>query len=104
MAIAIVATAGVALQRLVAASVATIARDESRTRAAFAARSLLANAALAPPEPGVTSGRTADGLTFERDVRRTGHARLREVRVRIRDDTTGGHGVELVEVILVPSE
>lgn len=99
IAIAVLATGVVALQRLVARSAATVAADGETTRALLVARALLAEAALAPPEPGLVRGERA-GLRFAREVRPTPHPALREVRVRV----AGGPGgaCELVEVIRVP--
>lgn len=95
VALAILGTGVLALQQLLGRSVATIAADAELTRNMLLAQTLLSEAALAPPEPGHTSG-TRDGLHFARDVQRTPHPALREVRVRV-------GACELVEVIRVPA-
>jgi prepilin-type N-terminal cleavage/methylation domain-containing protein len=90
-----------ALQRLLAQSVATIDADARLGRAALVARTLLAEAALAPPEPGHEAGtHAASGLAFEREVTRTPHPGLREVRVRVAA-AADGRACELVELIRV---
>lgn len=99
VAIAILATAGVALERLAVRSVSQLITDAEVTRAMLLARSVLADASVTPPEPGWT-GMDRDGLHVERDVRRTAHPALREVHVRVA--TPGGDSCELVEVIRVP--
>jgi type II secretory pathway pseudopilin PulG len=101
IAVAVVAAGVTAMQRLVTRSVATLAEDLRLTRAMLAAQALLADATLAPPEPGQTSGSTEDGLRFEREVARTPHPALREVRVRVWPDA-GAAPCELWEVIHVP--
>jgi type II secretory pathway pseudopilin PulG len=101
IALVVVAVGVTALQRLVTRSVATLGEDLRLTRAMLAAQALLADAALAPPEPGMTNGATREGLRFERDVRRTPHPALREVRVRVWPDA-GAAPCELWEVIGVP--
>jgi type II secretory pathway pseudopilin PulG len=101
IAVAVVASGVVAVQRLVARSVATLGEDLRVTRGMLAAQTLLADAALAPPEPGHTSGSTPEGLRFERDVARTPHPALREVRVRVWPDD-GAAPCELWEVVHVP--
>ena len=71
VALVVVAVGVTALQRLVTRSVATLGEDLRLTRAMLAAQTLLADAALAPPEPG--SRRAAPprtGLRFERTVTR----------------------------------
>lgn len=98
VATAVLSIGVVALQRLLAGSVATLADDARLTRAMLAARALLAEAALVPPPPGVVEG-ALDGVPFTREVRATPHPALREVRVRVGDgDRTA---CELVEVIRV---
>jgi type II secretion system protein I len=107
VALAVLATGVLAVQRLMTASVAGIARDADLTRAMLGARALLAEAALAPPEPGRTAGtlgaETPGGATlrFERDVLPTAHPGLREVRVRVFGREPGTR-CELVELIRVP--
>jgi type II secretory pathway pseudopilin PulG len=101
IAVAVVAAGVTAVQRLVARSVATLGEDVRLTRAMLAAQALLADAALTPPEPGQSDGSTADGLRFEREVARTPHPALREIRVRVWPDP-GAAPCELWEVIHVP--
>ncbi len=101
VALVVLAVGITALQRLVARSVGTIDTVGRTTRAMLAAQALLADAALAPPEPGHTTGVEPGGLRFERDVLRTPHPALREVRVRVHPDDDGAP-CELVEVIHVP--
>jgi general secretion pathway protein I len=98
VALAVVAIGVVALGRLVAASAATVAADAEATRALLVARTLLAEAAIAPPEPGDAAG-TRDAFRFTRAVTRTSHPALRQVRVRV---WASGTPVELLEVIRVP--
>jgi len=108
VAVAVLATGVVALQHLVADSIATVATEQRLTRALVLARTLLAEAALAPPEEGHVAGdldaRTGDGLgfRFERDVRATPHPGLREVRVRVYWDPQDRAACELVEWLRVP--
>ena len=101
VAVAILAIGVTATARLLARSVTTIGVDRDAGRAMLAARALLAEAALHPPEPGVIEGIRPDGLRFEREVRPTGHPRLREVRVRVQP-ADGGAGCELLELVRVP--
>ena len=98
VAIAVLSIGIVALERLLGQSVATIADDARLTRAMLAARALLAEAALAVPEPGVDEGER-DGLRFTREVRPTPHPALREVRVRVGEGPRDHAACELVEVI-----
>ena len=102
VAIAVLSIGMVALQRLLGRSVATIADDVRLTRAMLAARALLAEAALAPPEPGFDEGERG-GLRFTREVRPTPHPALREVRVRVGEGPRDPAACELVEVIRVPA-
>jgi general secretion pathway protein I len=102
VALAVLAIGIVALERLLGRSVATIADDARLTRAMLAARTLLAEAALAAPEPGFAEGER-DGLRFAREVRPTPHPALREVRVRVGDGPRDRAACELVEVIRVPA-
>lgn len=95
----ILATAGVALEQLAVRSLAQLTADVERTRAMLVARSVLADAVTAPPEPGWAEI-TRDGLRVERDVRRTAHPQLREVHVQV--DASGGARVELIEVVRAP--
>jgi len=100
VAVAVLALGVVSLQRLIGRSVATIADDTRLTRAMLAARAVLAETALATPEPGHVTGER-DGLRFERDVRPTPHPALREVRVRVGDGPRDRGACELVEVMRV---
>ena len=101
VAVAVLAVGAVALQRLVARSVATVGAEVARSQAMLAAQALLADAALAPPPPGRAEGATPDGLRFVRDVRATPHPVLREVHVAV---WPGGDEppCELVEVVRAP--
>ncbi len=101
LALVVVAVGVTALQRLVTRSVATLGEDLRLTRAMLAAQALLADATLAPPEPGESGGATLEGLRFERVVRRAPHPALLEVRVRVWPDD-GAAPCELWEVIGVP--
>lgn len=101
VALVILAVGVTALQRLLARSIATVAADAATTRALLLAQALLADAESRPPEPGHSEGVRPDGLHFERDVRRTLHPALREVRVRVYPEA-GGNACELVEMIRVP--
>jgi len=100
VALVVLAVGIVALERLLARSVAGVAVDAELTRAMLAARALLAEAEVRPPEPGTTTG-TRGGLTFERWVGRTAAPGLREVRVRV--FVAGGATCELVELVHVPA-
>jgi len=100
VALVVLAVGVTALQRLATRSMRVVGDDQSRTRALFAARTLLAEAALTPREPGHERGETPEGFAWERDVARTPHPMLREVRVRVLP--AGGTAVELVEVMRVP--
>ena len=77
VALVVLATAGVALQRLVVASTAGIADDARLTRAMLMAQRLLAEAADDVPAPGLeegdlaTRGSEGRGLRFQREVRPT---------------------------------
>jgi type II secretion system protein I len=102
VALAVLATGVTALQRLLVRSVATIGADARLSRAMLEARALLAQAELVPPEPGHDEGEGDGGLRFERDVWRSVHPDLREVRVRVYWDA-GGRACELVELVRVPS-
>src|SRR5262249_60126842 len=82
VALVVLAVGVVAVERLLATSIAGLGDDAEVTRAMMTARALLAEAELRPPEPGSVSGARA-GLAFERDVERTAAAALREVRVRV---------------------
>ena len=101
VALVILAVGVTALQRLLARSVATVTADGRTTRAMLLAQALLAEAEVQPPEPGRSDGVRPGGLRFEREVRRTLHPALREVRVRVYPEA-GGTACELVEMIRVP--
>jgi type II secretory pathway pseudopilin PulG len=100
-AVAVLAIGAVALQQLVARSVATVTAEVARSQAMLAASSLLTDATLASPPVGHAEGATADGLRWVRDVRATPHPLLREVHVAVwpRADEPP---CELVEVMRVP--
>lgn len=100
VALAVLAVGVTALQRLLARSLATVAADGEVSRALVVGRALLADAALAVPAPGHTTGMRG-GQPFEREVLRTPHPALREVRVRVAAGA-GGRTIELVEVLRVP--
>ena len=100
VALVVLAVGVVALERLVASSIAGLGDDAELTRAMLTARRLLAEAELRPPEPGRVSG-TRAGLAFERDVERTATPVLREVRVRVHPER--GPACELVEIVRVPA-
>lgn len=103
VALVVLATGIVALERLLVRSTAGIATDVRLTRAMLRARALLADAAVDLPPVGHTEGALGDaaGIRWTRDVSATPHASLREVRVRVAD-TDDRDGVELVELIRVP--
>src|SRR5262249_29884780 len=101
VALVILAVGVTALQRLVTRSVGTLGEDMRLTHAMLAAQMMLTEAALAPPEPGETSGSTPDGLRFERAVARTPQPALREIRVRVWP-AAGWAPCELLEVVHVP--
>ena len=100
VAVAVLAVGVTAVQRLLVRGVGTVAADAERTRALVVARALLAEAELHPPEPGHRDDARADGLRVERDVRRTAHPLLREIRIRV--SAGGGAACELVELVRVP--
>jgi type II secretion system protein I len=101
VALAVVAVGVTALERLLVRSITTITADAETTRAMLLAQALVAEAEVRPPEPGRTEGVRANGLRFEREVRRTAHPGLREIRVRVLPNHPG-RACELVEVIRVP--
>lgn len=103
VAVAVLATAGVALERLAVQSLGTIERDAARAGTLMAARARLADAALRPPAPGTETWTEPDGIRTTRVVTRTAHPRLREVRVRA-ERADGREPSELVELVYVPDE
>jgi type II secretion system protein I len=103
VALAVLATGVVAVQRLASGSVAAVARDRELTRAMLLARSLLADAALAPPALGHSEGEAAPGFRFVRAVTRTPHPGLREVRLRVVPAGREAAAAELVELLRVPA-
>jgi type II secretion system protein I len=107
VAVAVLATGVVAVERLLARSVGAVATDAELTRAMLLARALLAEAVLAPPEGGHSAGDLAAygeaGFRFERDVTPTPHPRLREVRIRVYPGAGDGVACELVELIRAPT-
>ena len=98
-----------ALERLLTRNVGAIADDERLTHAMLLARALVAEAELAPPEPGHVEGDLAErgpdaaGFRFTRDVARTPHPSLREVRIRVYRDAADPAACELVELVRVPT-
>jgi prepilin-type N-terminal cleavage/methylation domain-containing protein len=103
VAVAVLAIAGVALQRVAVQSLATIERDATRARTLLAARTRLAEAALRPPPPGSETWTEPDGIRTTRVVSPTAHPRLREVRVRA-ERADGRESSELVELIYAPGD
>ena len=101
VAVAVLATAGVALERLLARSVGTIEHDARRARTLVAARAHLTEAALRPPPLGQESWSDPDGLQATRDVEATAHPSLRQVHVRV-ETAGGGDASDLVELVYVP--
>lgn len=102
VAVAVLATAGVALERLVVQSVRTVDADAMRARTLLAARARLAEAALTPPPAGVATWTEPDGVRTTRTVSATAHPALREVRVRA-DDGAGRAVSEVVELVYAPA-
>jgi prepilin-type N-terminal cleavage/methylation domain-containing protein len=101
VAIAVLAIAGVALQRLVTSSVRTIASDAGRARTLAVARERLADASLRPPPLGRAEWPEPAGVRTTRVVAPTAHPWLRAVRVRC-EDARGHDGSELVELVYAP--
>ena len=101
VAVAVLAIAGVALQRLVTSSVRTIASDAVRARTLAAARERLAEASLRPPPFGRAEWTEPDGVRTTRVVEPTAHPWLRAVRVRS-EDARGHDPSELVELVYAP--
>lgn len=104
VALAVVATGVVAAQRLVAQSARSLAAERGAARAQLAAQRVLAEARLGRLAPGTVAGTTADGVAFEREVRRGEHPALREVRVVTRAGTDAGASCELTEVLRAPAD
>jgi len=102
VAVAVLATAGVALERLAVRSLATIDDDAGRARTLLAARAGLADAALRPPPPGESEWTDADGIRATRTVTPTAHPWLREVRIRA-ERAEGRDASELVELVYAPA-
>lgn len=100
VAVAVLAIAGTALQRLVTGSLRTVTSDLRRMQALDAARTLLAETTLRPV-PGADAGTRDEGLRFAREVRPTAHPRLLEVRIRV-EGADGHDGAELVELVYAP--
>jgi len=101
VAVAILATAGVALQRLLARSLRTIDLDARAARTLVVARIALAEAALAPPALGVTTD-ARGGVRTTRTVAPTMHPWLREVTVRA-ESPDGAARSELTEIVYAPA-
>jgi prepilin-type N-terminal cleavage/methylation domain-containing protein len=100
VAVAVLATAGVALERLLARSLRTIDLDAHAARTLAAARTALAEAAIAPPPVGSASA-VRDGIRTTRVVTATRHPWLREVTVRT-ETADGAARSELVEIVYAP--
>jgi prepilin-type N-terminal cleavage/methylation domain-containing protein len=101
VAMAVLAIAGVALQRLMTSSVRTIASDAGRARTLAVARERLAEASLQPPPFGRAEWTDPDGLHTIRVVEPTAHPWLRAIRVRS-EDAQGHDPSELVELVYAP--
>ena len=102
VALAIVATGVVAVERLLMRSTRTVVAEGAATRAQLAAQRLLAEARLGPLPLGTAEGTDAAGIAFEREVRATEHPGLREVRVRTQAGTDPGASCALVEILRAP--
>jgi len=101
VAIAVLALAGIAAERLVVRSIVTVDHDARRARTLLAARDVVAETALAPPPPGRESTTRSDGLRVVREVMPTGHPALAEVHVRV-TWADGGDASDLVELVYAP--
>ena len=101
VAVAVLATAGVALERLVVRSLATIDDDAARARTLLVARAALADAALHPPVPGTTRWSARDGIEVIRTITPTAHPALHEVTVRA-EGVGGRDPSEITEVFYAP--
>jgi prepilin-type N-terminal cleavage/methylation domain-containing protein len=102
VAVAVLATAGVALERLVARSIGTIDHDVARIRTLAIARLRLAEAAVVPPPPGRASWPEPGDFRTTREVAATAHPALRKVTIRV-ERAGGGDASELVELIYAPA-
>jgi type II secretion system protein I len=98
VAVAVLATAGVALQRLLGQSLRTIDADVARARTLVAARARLAEAAVRPPSTGRETFTEADGVRTTRVVEATAHPWLLQVTVRAETERVGDAS-ELVELV-----
>jgi prepilin-type N-terminal cleavage/methylation domain-containing protein len=101
VAVAVLAGAGVAVQRLVASSVRSLAEDVGRAHTLVIARERLAEATLTPPPFGRATWVERDGLRTTRTVEPTAHPWLRAVRVRT-EDARGRDASELEELVYAP--
>jgi prepilin-type N-terminal cleavage/methylation domain-containing protein len=101
VAVAVLATAGVALQRLLAQSLRTIDLDARASHTLVVARIALGEAAIAPPALGVTT-EARGGLRTTRTVLPTMHPWLREVTVRAETPDGAVHS-ELTEIVYAPA-
>ena len=101
VAVAVLATAGVALQRLLGQSLRTIDSDVARARTLVAARARLAEASLRPPAIGRESWTDGDGIRTTRVVEATAHPSLLQVTVRAETERAGD-GSELIELVYAP--
>jgi general secretion pathway protein I len=102
VALAVVAMAAVAAERLLARSARTVAAERAAVRAQLAAQALLAEARESPLPLGTSAGTAQPDVRFEREVRATEHPALREVRVRTQAGDDPGASCELVEVVRAP--
>jgi prepilin-type N-terminal cleavage/methylation domain-containing protein len=101
VAVAVLAIAGVSLQRLVTSSLRTIASDAGRARTLTVARERLADASLLPPPFGRAEWPESVGVHTTRVVEPTAHPWLRAVRIRS-DDARGHDASELEELVYAP--
>lgn len=101
VATAVLAGAGVAVQRLVAQSLRAVDTDLARARTLAAARTRLAETRLRPPAPGRDARVDADGIRTTRAVEATAHPAL--LRVVVHAETgRAGEASELVELVYAP--
>jgi prepilin-type N-terminal cleavage/methylation domain-containing protein len=101
VAVAVLATAGLALQRLLGQSLRTVDSDVARARTLVAARARLAEAALRPPSTGRESWTDAEGIRTTRIASATGHPSLLQITVRT-ETGRAGDASELVELVYAP--